>query len=66
MADHGKKEVSARHVAERIADRLFVNGFGEEAHRLVMVDGLGRDLGGWRRSAVEAAVVAAIEELGRG
>lgn len=45
--------------AQRIADRLFVNGAGERAARLVLVDAQRRDLGGWSF----AAVVDQIEQV---
>jgi len=42
-------------LAERIATKLFTNGFGEQGTRLVLVDERGvsvRDLGGWCFDAV--------------
>lgn len=52
-------KTEARAIAERITARLFVNGFGERAQRLVMtVDGpTPRNLGGWS----ERAAVGQIE-----
>ena len=38
--------------AEKIADRLFTNGSGEKAERLVLELSSKRDGGGWSRSAV--------------
>ena len=46
-------------LAERVADALMTNGFGEKATRLVMVEDHPsgrRDLGGWCRRAVVAGV----------
>ena len=37
---------------ERAVDELFVNGQGEQAHRLVLTGMDGRDLGGWCKQAV--------------
>lgn len=47
---------------ECILDRLFTNGAGEKADRLVLtVDGpLRRDLGGWSRAGASAAIVAGL------
>ena len=39
-------------VAERIVTQLFVNGNGQQAHRLVLTSADGRDLGGWCQRAV--------------
>ncbi len=51
-----------RRIGERIADRLFTNGQGKRAGRLVLtVDGPPKlDLGGWCRAAVIDQIV---EEL---
>jgi len=37
----------AEALAKRIAEELFVNGFGDKAYRLVLTSRDGRDLGGW-------------------
>lgn len=37
---------------ERAVDELFVNGQGEQSHRLVLTGMDGRDLGGWCKQAV--------------
>lgn len=43
--------------ADAIVERLFVNGFGDRADRLVL-EGLGkRDLGGWCRGAVRDVIL---------
>jgi hypothetical protein len=38
--------------AEEVLDRLFTNGFGEQAERLVLTSRDGRNLGGWCRGSV--------------
>jgi len=50
-------------LAHRIADRLFVNGSGQKAQRLVLTTSDERALGGWCKEAVIAQIV---EELSRG
>jgi hypothetical protein len=47
-------------IAERITKRLFTNGHGETAERLVLELPGKRDGGGWCREAVEALIA---EEL---
>ena len=48
-----KKAKSAEELlAERIVAALFVSGLGEQADRLVLTSGNGKDLGGWCRQAV--------------
>jgi hypothetical protein len=45
-------------LVRRIVNRLFVNGCGEKASRLVLRDDVrGRDLGGWCRSAVRDRII---------
>ena len=46
------REAEEWRIAEKIATRLFVNGLGQEAARLVLVDSNNRDLGGWCKRAV--------------
>ncbi len=44
-------------LAAQIADRLFVNGDGEGAVRLMLIGRNGEDLGGWcRHAAIEQIV----------
>lgn len=50
----------AERMAQRIADRLFVNGFGERAERLQLRGVDERDLGGWCRKAAEDQIIAAL------
>ena len=38
--------------AKRVADKLFVNGQGQEAQRLVLTSSDGKDLGGWCKQAI--------------
>lgn len=59
------KEARAARMADAIVERLFVNGFGEEALRLALignVNGATRDLGGWGRSAVRDIVVSVLTQ----
>jgi len=51
-------------LAERIAKRLFVNGCGEHAKRLVLELDNGRDGGGWCESAVRDQVAAELAGIG--
>jgi hypothetical protein len=57
----GERPTPPRQVAETIADELFVNGFGEQADRLVLLDDAGRNLGGWSKTAVVDRITACIE-----
>jgi hypothetical protein len=59
-------------IAERIAETLFLNGFGERAERLLLVREVapgsiqvsnGRDLGGWSKTAVAAIIRAELSEV---
>lgn len=50
----------AEQLAKAIAERLFVNGFGDRASRLQLRSEGERDLGGWCRSAAETQIVQAI------
>jgi len=62
-------ERCVRQIADDIVERLFVNGVGERAKRLVLWnDSAKQDLGGWCERAVRDQVIAAIEEaaLARG
>ena len=54
--------------ADAIVERLFVNGFGEKAERLVLVQGSGRwqtDLGGLCRNAVRDRVLEVLRKAGK-
>ena len=51
-----------RDVAENIAERLFVNGQGTEAHRLVLMSIHGSDLGGWCKQAVVDQIVCVLKD----
>lgn len=49
-------------LAERVADRLFTNGDGQVAERLVMMKDLNHPLGGgWSRAAVVSQVIEAMK-----
>jgi ectoine hydroxylase-related dioxygenase (phytanoyl-CoA dioxygenase family) len=60
VSQQPKKSVSAFRgrmaAARRAAAYLFVNGSGQRAHRLVLQDRSGRDLGGWCQRAVANAI----------
>lgn len=58
MSAHDEQQ--AKTLAETIADELFINGFGEKAVRLKMVDATERDLGGWCRAAVVQKIAACL------
>jgi hypothetical protein len=57
-----RRETARRHrqIADAIVDRLFINGSGERAERLMLEWPLKNDLGGWCRSAVRDVIVAAL------
>lgn len=46
---------------EIILNELFINGFGQEADRLVLTTKEGRDLGGWCRKAVHDRLLAILK-----
>lgn len=48
--------------AEKIADYLFTNAFGEQADRLVLELNGKRNGGGWCRAAVVSAVECILKE----
>ena len=50
-------------IIERITRRLFENGNGEQADRLVLTTADGKDLGGWCRQAVRAVVSTSLTAL---
>lgn len=57
----GKDEIEQ--IADLIIERLFTNGFGEQADRIAMRQREGdteRDLGGWNRAAAREQIIAAI------
>lgn len=47
----------ANEIAQAIADRLFINGNGDHAERLILSGTNGRDLGGWCQQAVVDVIV---------
>lgn len=51
-------EIDAR--ARNVTQYLFTNGSGNQAARLVLMDRLGRDLGGWRQQAVVDHITQAL------
>lgn len=57
------RKVAATKIALAVVDRLFKNGAGDRAERLVLESPDGRNLGGWCRGAVRDVIAAAI--LGR-
>ncbi|MGE3278055.1 MAG: hypothetical protein AB7O67_23330 [Vicinamibacterales bacterium] len=57
----GERPSEAERIADAVVSRLFVNGMGEQADRLVLtVDRPYRDLGGWCRGAVRDVVIDAL------
>lgn len=55
------REKNHKQIADAIVRRLYTNGFGERAGRLVLLMG-SRDLGGWCEGAVRDIV---LDELAR-
>lgn len=57
---------AVRVLAERLAADLFVNNYGEEAERLVLIEAgpSARDLGGWSRRAVANRIETALRTEG--
>ena len=49
-------------LAERIADKLFVNGIGEKATHLMLLSIRGNLLGGWCKQAAIDRIVEALNE----
>lgn len=65
MTRRSAEKSETRKRAERIAHNLFVNGAGQLATRLVMVDESGdepRDLGGWCEEAVADKIESVLEQ----
>ena len=46
---------------DKVVDTLFVNGDGQHATRLMLVDADDRDLGGWCKGAVRDVIRAALD-----
>lgn len=55
---------SIRKAIELATDRLFTNGVGEHAERLVLTSASGKDLGGWCKKAVVDQLIEAIAPEG--
>lgn len=55
-----------KRLAEAIAADLFTNGSGDHADRLVMIDGAGRNLGGWSERAMANRIAKMLREAGKG
>lgn len=55
MSKKTPKKLSDR--INRLLARLFTNGSGDEADRLVLMSKDGRDLGGWCKGAVRDAII---------
>lgn len=53
--------MDTRKVAQQITNRLFRNGFGKEADRLVLELPGKRDGGGWCRKAAEDKICDALD-----
>ena len=51
---------TANEIADRIVAALFVNGFGEQAERLVLQSHDGRDQGGWSRHGAKLQILKAL------
>jgi hypothetical protein len=56
----------ALQTARKIVADLFVNGNGDEAHRLVLMTADGRDLGGWCRQSVVDRIAEGISKASEG
>ena len=54
---------TTREIDNQIAARLFVNGAGQKAQRLVLELADGRDGGGWSEPAVVDQVVSVLETV---
>ena len=51
-----------RKLAKDIASKLFRNGYGQEAVRLVTLDKEGLDIGGWCKEAVVNQIMDLLKE----
>lgn len=51
----------AYRLAQKIVDDLMVNGAGEKADRLVLIDQTGRDLGGWGKVPLLHRIAAVLK-----
>jgi hypothetical protein len=57
-----KSDVVLESIADEIISGLFVNGFGQVADRLALMDDTRkRDLGGWCRGAVRDRIIAVLQ-----
>ena len=56
-----KRKPTREEVAANVANKLFVNGIGEEAIRLMLISADGRDLGGWCKDAVRDLVLRELD-----
>jgi hypothetical protein len=58
----GMTQRLVQEIAETIVDDLFINGQGEEAQRLVLMNRDERPLGGWSRAAVTERIARTLKE----
>jgi hypothetical protein len=60
MTERTAEEIAAE-IADAVLERLFVNRFGEQATRLVLMQGAivgaERDLGGWSKNAARSQLL---------
>lgn len=54
--------MTPRERAEKLANYLFTSGYGDKAHRLMLVDENKRDLGGWSYWPVVDMIEDAIKD----
>lgn len=52
-------------LAADLVNKLFTNGFGEQAHRLVLTTSDGRDLGGWGRRPVYDRILEVLRAVNK-
>lgn len=61
-----KPRLHVQALAQRIADRLFTDGSGEKANRLVMSRSDGKLLGGWSKGPAADQIVNVLREVDDG
>jgi hypothetical protein len=66
IGSEAERKAAAKSIAHKAAEKLFVNGYGDRATRLVLVDESngepGRDLGGLCEWAAKDVIARVIEE----
>lgn len=56
-------EAAMKQIAAAIVERLFTNGAGQRAERLVLTDRNGRDLGGWADKPAQDQIVRVLRQF---